>query len=115
MENSIIEQKEFKTFDDFNLYLKNIPGVIIYVSTPPCNVCKILKPKVISLISETFPKLKFFYLDAEAYPELSGQMSVFTVPTVIFYLDGKEWFRKSRNMSITELQNEIERPYSLFF
>ena len=105
----------FQTSEEMNEYLKKIPGGVLYVSTPECNVCKVLKPKVRDLVNNRFSKLEFHYIDATRYPEIAGQLSVFAVPTVLVYMDGKEWFRKSRHLSLSELHDSISRPYSMMF
>ena len=38
---------------------------------------------------------------------------VFTIPTLIVYLYGREAMRKTRSFSLTELLRELERTYSI--
>ncbi|RLD02179.1 MAG: thioredoxin, partial [Chloroflexi bacterium] len=38
---------------------------------------------------------------------------VFAIPTVLVFLDGKEFLRKSRHMSVDEVIREIKRPYDI--
>ncbi|HAA63947.1 MAG TPA: thioredoxin, partial [Thermoanaerobacter sp.] len=45
----------------------------------------------------------------------SGKFSVFTVPTVIVYVDGKEAIREARFISMDTLEEKISKYYSLFF
>ena len=99
-------------FDDF---ISNNEAVLVYFSTPQCNVCKVLKPKLAELIESEFPNIKMGYINSEALPEIAAQLRIFTVPTIIVLLDGKEFLRKSRNISLSEFQKEIERPYSMYF
>ncbi|MDY6801789.1 MAG: thioredoxin family protein [Bacteroidota bacterium] len=101
-------------FEQFNAAKKN-KGCLIYFSHEKCNVCKVLKPKVHQLISEDFPKIKMFYCNTELYPKIAAQNSIFTVPTIIIFFDEKEFFRKSRNIGIQELKNDLERPYLIMF
>ena len=90
-------------------------AVLVYFSHEQCNVCKVLKPKVANLLEESFPKMEIFYADTVKTPEIAAQNSVFTVPTIICYFGGKETFRKSRNIGIDELGNQIDRPYNMIF
>lgn len=90
-------------------------AVLIYFSTPECNVCKILKPKLIEFIKQNFPRIEMAYVDTTKLPEVSAQNSIFTVPTICVYLDGKEFIRRSRNINLTVFKSELERPYSLYF
>jgi thioredoxin-like negative regulator of GroEL len=95
--------------------LQSAPAVIAYFSTPDCNVCKVLKPKIIELIKNKFPQIQFHYVDCLRHPEAAAQFSVFTIPTVLIYFDGRETFRLSRNFGITELSEKLRRPYQLLF
>lgn len=101
-----------KQFDEF---IKDNEAFLLYFSTPQCNVCKILKPKLEELISHEFPEIKMGYVNSELLPEVAAQQRIFTVPTILVFLDGKEFIRKSRNISLSEFQKEIERPYSMYF
>lgn len=107
--------KEVKSLEEFNEILKDNPAVIAYFSNETCNVCKVLKPQVYEMIKNNYPKIKAIYIDMTDVPEISAQNSVFTIPTITFYLDGKETLRKSRHIGIEELKGEIERPYQIMF
>lgn len=100
------------TVDEFNKLVSSEEAVVIYFSTPGCNVCKVLKPKLIELLQNKFPIFSFAYVDCEKAKELAAQNSIFSVPTILFFIQGKELFRKSRNINLTELEFELERPYS---
>lgn len=106
---------DLKNTSDFNKFIKKNKAALIYVSTPQCNVCKVLKPKLVDFINAEFPKITMGYVDSEALPEVAAQNSIFAVPTILVYLDGKEFLRKSRNINLHEFRQELERPYHLFF
>ena len=90
-------------------------AVLVYFSHEKCNVCKVLKPKVAEMLKEKFPKVKMVYADTVNSPEIAGQNSVFAVPSIITYMGGREYFRKSRNIGIGELKELINRPYQMIF
>ncbi|MGQ9643510.1 MAG: thioredoxin family protein [Ignavibacterium sp.] len=104
-----------KTHDELIKLTEKFTAVCFYLSTPQCNVCKVLKPKVIELIENEFPQLKFFYIDLNDAKEITGQLSVFTVPTILVFFDGKELIRTSRNISLEQLKEQIKRYYQLIF
>jgi thioredoxin len=104
-----------KNYTDFQVYTSKNDAVLAYFSHDECNVCKVLKPKIIQLLESNFPKINFVYINIKETPEISSQQSVFTVPTIISYFGGKEFFRKSRSIGIEELRNELDRPYNLLF
>ncbi|MCP5063791.1 MAG: thioredoxin family protein [Ignavibacteriae bacterium] len=103
------------SIENVDNFIKDNDGCLIYFSTPQCNVCKILKPKIKEFIDSEFPKIKMGYVDCENQKEAAAQNRVFTVPTILVFFDGKEFIRKSRNINISEFRDEISRPYSLFF
>ncbi len=112
MENSEIT---ISSLDEFNEFVKNNGGVVTYFSTPQCNVCKVLKPKLKELLAKHFPEMKFAYVNTVEAEEMAAQNQVFTVPTILFHLDGREFIRKSRNVNLNILAEELERPYNMMF
>ncbi|MBT3308942.1 MAG: thioredoxin family protein [Gammaproteobacteria bacterium] len=101
------------SLDQLSQQLTQHPGLLLYFSTPQCNVCKVLRPKLEALFEEHYPEIKNCYVDTTVTPEISGQYSVFAVPTIILFLDGKEFVRKSRNFSPIELIEEVRRPWEI--
>ncbi len=91
------------------------PGVLLYFSNDMCSVCRVLKPKVEDLLSSEFPEMEVRYIDTDKSPVISGQYRVFTIPTILIFFDGKEQARLSRNISLHQLTESIERPYELIF
>lgn len=110
-----MEYKILESLEDFEKKTKANLVSLVYFSHERCNVCKVLKPKLFDAVNERYPEVAFFYADTEKTPEISGQNTIFSVPVVIVYIDGKEFIRKSRNISISELENELERPYNMLF
>ncbi len=107
--------KNLLNIEDFKSVLEDEDGVLVYFSHEQCNVCKVLKPKIHEMLGSDFPKIKMVYADTVKVPEIAGQNSVFTVPTIICFFAGKETIRKSRNIGIEELKNMISRPYEMVF
>jgi len=101
--------------EDFHEIIRVQDAVLIYFSHEACNVCKVLKPKIGELIKNDFPKIKLYDVDTKQVPDISGQLRIFTVPTLIVYFGGQEYIRKSRNIGIKELSDLIERPYNMIF
>jgi len=103
------------TIEEFKEFVAKNGGTVTYFSTPTCNVCKVLKPKLKEMLAEIFPEMKFAYVNTVEAMELAAQNQVFAVPTILFHLDGKEFIRKSRNVNLNELTEELERPYGMMF
>ncbi len=106
---------EVLSFDEFLKFKESEPALFGYFSTETCNVCKVLKPKIAELIENEFPKIKLVYVKSDVFPEIAAQNRVFAAPTILVFFEGREYIRKSRNIGIGELYQEIQRPYSMIF
>ncbi len=79
-----------------------------YYSTPTCNVCKVLRPKVVELLTNV-GEWTFQYIDTTQSMELAAQQLIFSVPTIVLYADGDEVQRFSRNVGLSELKFALIR------
>ncbi len=87
--------------------------VLLYCSQPKCNVCLSLLPKVEELLKK-YKKVSSLYVNLEDIPEFAGQHTVFNMPTVLFFADGKEQFRLVRAFGLNELEEKIQKIYKFF-
>lgn len=74
-----------------------------------------IKPKVIEMIKSDFSEMNFCYVELNEAKEISGQLSIFSVPTILVYFEGKETIRASRNVHLEELREQIDRYYKMIF
>ncbi len=88
--------------------------LLLYLSRPDCGVCTAIKPKVEEMLSR-YPKIRSGYIDLDQLPAAAGEFSVFTIPAVLVYTDGKESVREARYISMEPLEEKIRRPYELLF
>ncbi|MDD5717270.1 MAG: thioredoxin family protein [Sulfuricurvum sp.] len=102
-----------QTLDTINQTLSANDAVMLYFSAPTCNVCHALKPKLVEAIVDQFPTFVIESIDISQTPDIASHFSVFTIPTVLIYFQGREFLRKSRHMSVGEVVDSIERPYNL--
>lgn len=91
------------------------PAVMLYFSSSSCNVCLSLKPKLMEAMRKNVDKFEIINIDISIDTEVAAYFNVFTIPTVLFFLEGKEFLRKSRYMSVDKVINEIKRPYDILF
>ncbi|MBN2782933.1 MAG: thioredoxin family protein [Campylobacterales bacterium] len=102
-----------KTIDEIDRIIKDEMAVMVYFSAPTCNVCHALKPKLMEAIDANFDKFVIVDVDVSLSQDVAAHFGVFSIPTILIFLDGKEFFRKSRNMSVDEVIREIKRPYEI--
>ena len=89
------------------------PLTLLYFSTPTCNVCKVLRPRVEALLEEE-PPWYFQYMNTDESMEIVGQHLIFAVPTLLLMADWREVARLSRHFGMRELEQPVRR-YAKFF
>lgn len=107
--------KDIQSLEEFETLVQNEAAVLAYFSHDQCNVCKVLKPKVEELLTEKFPKINPLYCHTQRAPEIAAAHSVFAVPTIVVWFEGKETYRFGRNVGLQELEQALARPYGLCF
>ena len=102
-----------KDIDELNKKLKEEIALVIYFSSPSCNVCHVLRPKLMEALQNEFPEIGRYHADIALTPEIAAQFQVFSAPTIIVFFEGREFIRKGRSLSVSGLLQEIKRPYEL--
>ena len=101
------------TIENIEKTIKENLAVMVYFSAPTCNVCHALKPKLLEALDANFSEFVVESVDISVEEDIAPHFGVFAIPTVLIFLDGKEFLRKSRHMSVDEVIREIERPYKI--
>lgn len=102
-----------QTIENINKSIKENIAVMVYFSAPTCNVCHALKPKLLEELNKNFPAFEVESVDISVEEDIAPHFGVYAIPTVLIFLDGKEFVRKSRHMSVSEVLGEIQRPYEI--
>ncbi|MBN2259148.1 MAG: thioredoxin family protein [Clostridiales bacterium] len=100
--------------DQIKEILEKEQMVLAYFTTADCNLCKDLFPKIEQML-EQFPKITGIRGEADKDPKIVGAFSVFVVPTIVLFVEGKETIRRSRTISVDELASAIDRYYGMIF
>lgn len=98
------EVEEFIGASDFNF---------LYISRTNCSVCHALLPQIKDLFETNFPLVNLGYVNTERVEEIAGQLSVFTVPVLILFLDGKELIREARFVHVEKFKENISKVYRM--
>jgi len=101
--------------EDIQNEINSNDAILLYFSGENCGVCAALKPKIHSSFQIHFPKIKQLFISASDYPAIAAHFSIFTIPSVLIYFDGKETKRESRHISVDQLIQNTKRPYELYF
>lgn len=101
------------TLEELQDRIRTEVGVLVYFSGENCNVCHALRPKFKELFDAKFPEIKQIYLDAHENTQIAANYQVFSVPTMLVFLDGREFVREGRTVSMHQLEQKLERPYGM--
>ena len=101
------------TIDNIEKSIKENIAIMVYFSAPTCNVCHALKPKLMEALDANFKEFMVESVDISVEEDIAPHFDVYAIPTVLVFLDGKEFLRKSRHMSVHEVISEIKRPYEI--
>ncbi|MCY6485822.1 thioredoxin family protein [Clostridium aestuarii] len=105
--------KQLNTVEGIRNFIKDNKLSLIYFSSNDCGVCSVLLPKVEEMLKD-YPKIMCAHIKIDEVMEVAGEYSIFTVPTILFFIEKKEIIRKGRFISIVELKENIKRYYELF-
>lgn len=105
--------KELTNKSEMDKAIEDNPFVLFYLSKKKCGVCTALKPKI-KMIADKYDNLKQFYVDLENDETIIGQYSLFTVPALLVFVEGKETIREARYMSVDDIDSRLLRISKLY-
>lgn len=100
--------QQLNNLQELEEFLATHPFAFLYVSQPTCSVCQALLPKI-KVILEQFPNLHSAYVDTSLITEAVGKFSVFTIPVLLLFIEGKEVMRKARYLSVDDVEATIAK------
>ena len=100
--------KHLKNIKDIEQTIADNRLCLFYIKAPDCGVCNVMLDKVVRL-ADQFPSLTSFYTDITEEPLIAGQFLVYSGPTVLLLLDGKEVYRGALFIDLEELDYNIKR------
>lgn len=81
---------------------------LIYFTAESCNVCKVIYPSLLKLL-EKYQEIKAARVDINEQSLAAGEYSVFTIPCIILFVEGKEITRQARYIQLDEIEELIVR------
>lgn len=102
------------TVKEFRKFVESKEFSILYFYGDNCQVCKTIRPKFNEML-DNYPEIENKMVKLEFYMDASAEFNVFTIPTIIGFVNGMEAFRFSRFVSMDELEEKVERNYNMIF
>ena len=79
---------------------------LFYIKAPDCGVCNVMLDKV-ERLADSYKSLCSFYTDIREEPLIAGRFLVYSGPTVLLLMEGKEIYRVSQFINLEELEQTI--------
>lgn len=100
------KQINIQTYDQLKQFIAEEDQVILYFSSSDCNVCQAILPKLMTLVKDY--SIKVIKIDISKNLEIAGQLSVFTVPTILIMYNGREVLRESRFIDLQRVKRMLD-------
>jgi thioredoxin 1 len=101
-------------FTSLNHVLSENSMVLVFFSGDHCSVCHALEPKIKSFVETSFPDIHFITIQTNLNPELASGYSVFSVPVILLFIEGKEYIREAGVVDIFLFKQKLNKIISLF-
>ncbi len=107
--------KNITTIEELEQIKKSNDAVLVLFGGKNCNVCHVIKPQLIDLVTSNYPKIAMVYVDCHETTEVCSQQGIFSLPVVQVFFTGQKFIEEVRTFSLQKLIDDIARPYSLAF
>ena len=104
--------KHLTTIADIEQTLEDNRLCLFFIKTPDCGVCNVMLDKV-GKLAESFSSLCSYYTDISEEPLIAGRFLVYSGPTVLLMMEGKEVYRGVQFINLEELKQTISRYLAL--
>ncbi len=88
--------------------IKNHPFVLLQIGSEHCAPCHTISQKL-DKWNQKNSNVEVRYVPIEKYPEMTAQMGIYSVPTILTYVDGKLYQRESGYFSLDQLLDRFTR------
>jgi len=75
---------------NFDSTVKSTPKLIVDCWAPWCGPCRMLAPTIEAMAKDYKGKISFAKLDTDESPKTAMTMGIHSIPTLIFFKDGKQ-------------------------
>ncbi|MBP2079299.1 thioredoxin family protein [Oceanobacillus polygoni] len=104
------EFERVRTLDHVETFIAENRFAFLYFSRPNCSVCHGLLPQVQQLM-DSYPQIKSAHINVEEVQEVAGRFSIFTIPVLLLFVDGREYIREARIVHLDLLEEKIRKIY----
>lgn len=106
----MFEQTNLSSVSEIEHFIKDNEFCLLYFSKQNCSVCHGLLPQVQSIL-ERYPQIKFGHIDTDEVQQVASMFSIFTVPVILCFIEGKEVIREARIVHLDIFEEKLQKYY----
>ncbi|MCU5745357.1 thioredoxin family protein [Staphylococcus sp. SQ8-PEA] len=99
---------ELKSIKQFHHFIDNNHLALVHIMRENCSVCHAVLPQIEMMLKD-YPEVALGIINQTQLEEIAGELSIFTVPVDIIYLDGKEMHRQGRFIDMQEFEYRLQQ------
>lgn len=100
--------KQATSIEEVRRFIEEKQLAFVYISREDCSVCHAVRPQVQEIL-KAYPRIQSIQADADHIPEVAGDFTVFSVPALLLFADGKELIREARFVNMENLNRQFSR------
>ena len=104
-------QQILATIDSFHDFIARHPLAVIHVMRDNCSVCHAVLPQIEGVVSE-YPNVAFGIINQSEVEAIAGELTIFTVPVDLIFLNGKEMHRQGRFIDMQQFEKQLSLMYN---
>lgn len=104
------EIHELTSLNEIEAFIVENKLSFIYISRPECTVCHAVLPKLRELLTH-YPHIQLGLINANQVKEVAARFLTFSVPTLLLFIDQREYIRADRFVRFDQLNEQIEQVY----
>lgn len=82
-------------------------ATLVMFGSETCGVCKVIWPQLLAQLGSRWPELQFRYIDCQSDPQCCAQNSVFSLPVIRLYFDGRQYLERIQVFSLGPFVDEV--------
>lgn len=102
--------KKLTSIEAVDFFTRQHTLSFLYISQPNCSVCIGLQAQIEQMLKD-FPEIETAEINTHELPEIAGHLSIFTVPVLLLFVNGKEYIREARIVHTQALYEKITHLY----
>lgn len=90
----------------FYQFINDHAIAVVHVMRDNCSVCHAVLPQIEDIVHE-YPNVAFGVINQSQVEAIAGELTIFTVPVDLIFLNGKEMHRQGRFIDMQQFEKQL--------